>query len=102
MKECFYFHRADQKCLLAQNEANDDWYGFVGFLPNHPFYGLRFKKINNIGIFKLPINESLDTTNSLRKNLWYMGFCTHPFSRAKTLEDLKILADNIKRKENES
>ncbi|KKN05611.1 hypothetical protein LCGC14_1085520 [marine sediment metagenome] len=95
MKGFYYFHRSDQKCLLAQNKSNDDWHGFVGFMTDHPFHGCGFKKIKNISIFKVPINDLLDTNSSIRKSLWYMGFCTHPYSREKTLEDLKQLADNI-------
>jgi hypothetical protein len=95
MKECYFFYRSEQHCLLAKNERSDEWHGFVGMNDKHPYHGCGFKKIKNISIGKVPINNSIDTMSSVRKNLWYMGFCTHPFSREKTLEDLKKLADDI-------
>ncbi len=96
MEDCFFFYRAGLHCLLAKNERSKEWYGFAGFLPEHPWYGSTYKRIKNIGISKMLINDSLDTVNSIYKSLWYMGFCTHPYSKDKTLEDLKELADNIR------
>lgn len=95
MKECFFFYRSDQHCLLAKDERSDEWHGFVGFMEDHPYNGLLFKKINNLSIGKVPINNSIETPNKIRLSLWYMGFSTHPYSRDKTLEDLKKLADDI-------
>ena len=95
MKNCLFFYRAGQQCLLAQNKRNNDWHGFVGFMEDHSFHGCNYKKVKNIAIFKIPVNRSLDTASSIRKNMWYMGFITHPYSREKTLEDLKKLADDI-------
>ena len=94
MKNCYFFHRSDQHCLLAQNICNDEWMGFVGFDDKHPFYGCGFKKVKHIGISKMPINDKIIAQSW--KDLWYMGFCTHPYSRDKTLEDLLIVVDGIK------
>lgn len=95
MKECYYFYRSDLQCLLAKDDRSDEWHGFVGFMDKHPYHGCSFKKIKDLSIGKVPINNSLDTTHRIRLGLWYMGFCTHPYSRDKTLEDLKRLVDNI-------
>jgi len=96
LEECYYFYRADQKCLLAMDPLSDGWCGFIGFPKEHPMYGCHFKKVNNIAIYKVSINELIDSISDIRINLWYMGFSHHPYSREKTLESLKAVADGIK------
>lgn len=95
MKNCYFFQRSNQYCLLAQSKQNDDWFGYVGFALKHSYYGIGFLKIKSISLFKFPINDFLNTPNSIFKNLWWVGFCTNPYSKDKTLEVLKQLADDI-------
>ncbi len=95
MENCYFFYRSDTHCLIAQDEHNQDWIAFVGFPEGHHLHGKSFHKCSNIGIHKYQINDKLSTSNEIWRNLWWMGFSSHPFSKEKTLEDLKKVADEI-------
>ena len=93
MNNRHHFYRNDVHCLIAQDPANENWMGFIGFRPSHPFYGALFQPTKTIGLHKLPIVHTMD--NKTYQNLWWMGFSTNPYSKDRATEILKSVADEV-------
>jgi len=92
----YFFYRSDICCLLAEDE-NDCWMGFVGLSKDHPVFDSRFHKCDTgVALYKYNLtSEALDTTNESWLKLWWMGYQTDPYSKEKTLEKLKEIADEL-------
>jgi len=89
------FFRNSVACSLQQTNS-DIWWGYVGFEPDHCLADCKFKTIGGVRLYKVPIhfeNETLDTK-------WWLGF-EGGYSRTKTLEKLKRVADCIKNQNDE-
>lgn len=93
MNNSRHFYRNDIHCLIAQDSTNENWMGFIGFRPCHPFHGSLFQNTKVIELYKLPIVDTM--TNSVHKDLWWMGFSTNPFSKDRTMDLLKSIADEV-------
>jgi len=84
------FFRSNIACSLQQVDS-DIWWGYVGLEPDHYLAGTKFKVINGVRLYKIPIhfeNEALAAK-------WWLGF-EGSYSYQKTLEKLKCVADSIK------
>ena len=88
-----HFYRNDVHCLIAQDPTNENWMGFIGFRPCHPFHGSVFQNIKTIGLHKLPIADTM--SHSVHKDLWWMGFSTNPYSKDRAMDLLKLAADEV-------
>lgn len=93
MNNTQFFYRNGIHCLLAQNPINDDWMGFIGLRADHPSHGSIFKPCKNVCIHKYNIGDGM--INKVFSSLWWMGFCDNPYSKEKTLDTLKEVADEI-------
>jgi len=89
------FFRNSVACCLAQTDS-DIWWGYVGVEPDHCLTGCKFRTIGGTRLYKVPIHFENDTLAAK----WWLGF-EGGYSRIKTLEKLKHVADSIKDQDDE-
>jgi hypothetical protein len=93
------FFRAGSPCILFYDSRMDCWLGFIGLNNKHYLYGAYCRNINNIRLYKFSVNENILSNyaheESVLKQLWWMGFDSNPYSKEKTLDKLKALADYL-------
>lgn len=89
-----FFYRNGIHCLIAQDERSEGWLGFIGANDKHPLHTVRFFKTKHIALYKYN-SVNLITENRVWRNLNWLGFDDHLYSKEKTLEALKKIADEV-------
>ena len=94
MKDTTFFYRHGIYCLIAKDNRSDEWMCFVGFNSNHKLFNAVFYRTNAAPLYKYSSINSI-TTNKVWSNLNWLGCSMHPYSKNKTIELLKQIADEI-------